>query len=115
MVKHVIVFNAPPGTPDEACLDIPRLAEIHRKVPVPPVLHGGSGLTDEEFRRLIAAGISKINVYTELSHAATRAVKAAIAAEPGVTGITRVLSGIKGAVRRVVDEKIGVWGSAGRA
>lgn len=95
--------------------DIPRLREIREKVGVPLVLHGGSGLTDDEYRRLIAAGISKINFYTELSHAATRAVKEAIAADPEVTGITRVLAGVKEAVRGIVEDKFAVWGSAGRA
>lgn len=96
-------------------LDLPRLAEIRGKVPVPLVLHGGSGLTDEEFRQLIVGGVSKINFYTELSHAATRAVKETLAAEPEVTGITRVLSGIRDTVRHVVEEKVTAWGSAGRA
>ncbi len=96
-------------------LDIPRRERIRDRVPVPLVLHGGSGLTDEEFRRLIAAGISKINFYTELSHAATRAIKDVIAADPAVTGITRVLSGVRDAVRRIVEEKVAVWGSANRA
>ncbi len=96
-------------------LDIPRLERIRDRVPVPLVLHGGSGLTDDEFRRLIAGGISKINFYTELSHAATRAIKEVVAADPDVSGITRLLAAAKEAVRRVVEEKVVVWGSANQA
>lgn len=94
-------------------LDIPRLKEIRKKVSVPLVLHGGSGLTDEEFSLLIAGGISKVNFYSELSHAAIEAIKKALATDPGVTEITCALSGMKDAVRRIVEEKIDVWGCCG--
>ncbi len=96
-------------------LDLGRLRAIREKVPVPLVLHGGSGLTDDEFRSLVAGGISKINFYTELSHAAAGAVREAAAADPEAQGITYLLGGIRTAVRRVVEEKVSVWGSAGRA
>jgi fructose-bisphosphate aldolase class II len=47
----------------------PRLAfdvleEIHARTPVPLVLHGGSGISDEDFRRAIALGIRKVNIAT---------------------------------------------------
>lgn len=49
--------------------DTPRLnfnilEEAHKRVPVPLVLHGGSGISDEDFRRCIAGGIRKVNVAT---------------------------------------------------
>ena len=46
-------------------LNIPLLEEIHRRVSIPLVLHGGSGLSDQDFKDCIAGGISKINIYTE--------------------------------------------------
>ena len=55
-------------------LDIPRLKEIRRAVDVPLVLHGGSGLSDNDFRDTIAGGISKINVYTDVVLAAKKAI-----------------------------------------
>lgn len=96
-------------------LDIPRLQRIHAAVPVPLVLHGGSGLSDEEFALLIGAGISKINFYSELSHAGSAAVRSVLQEDPHVAGITRLLGGIKGAVQAVVEEKIRLWGGRGRA
>lgn len=96
-------------------LDFERLERIREAVPVPLVLHGGSGLGPEDYRRLIAGGIAKINFYAELSQAATRAVKEEVASDPGVAGILRLLSPIREAVQRVVEEKIEIWGSAGRA
>ena len=62
------------GTPE---LDIARLAEIRRRVDIPLVLHGGSGLSDIQFRAAIEAGISKVNVFTDLGlTACQRAVTA---------------------------------------
>ncbi|MFR5760511.1 MAG: class II fructose-bisphosphate aldolase [Oscillospiraceae bacterium] len=55
-------------------LDIPRLREIRKTVPVPLVLHGGSGLSDDDFRNTVAGGISKINVFTDVILAAKRAI-----------------------------------------
>jgi len=51
------------GTP---CLDLDLLAEIRRRVDIPLVMHGGSGLTEEQFQAAIAAGISKVNIATDL-------------------------------------------------
>lgn len=96
-------------------LDLDRLRRIREKVPIPLVLHGGSGLTEKEYHSLIVAGISKINLYSELSHAATAAIRSVLAKEPKAAGITYVLSAMKEAVRCVVEEKIEIWGSAAKA
>lgn len=47
-------------------LDLDLLAEIHRRVDIPLVMHGGSGLSEDQFRAGIKNGIAKINVVTEL-------------------------------------------------
>jgi len=47
-------------------LDFERLAKIHATVPIPLVLHGGSGTPAEDLKRAISLGIAKINVATEL-------------------------------------------------
>jgi ketose-bisphosphate aldolase len=57
------------GTP---VLDLERLAQIRERVSVPLVLHGGSGLSDEQFRSAIALGICKVNVFTDLGLTACR-------------------------------------------
>lgn len=51
----------------EPKLDLERLRAIYSKVDVPLVMHGGSGLSDSQFKDSIAAGISKINLFTEIS------------------------------------------------
>ncbi len=47
-------------------LDIERLKELYAVAKKPLVLHGGSGLTDEDFRNVIEGGIRKVNICTEL-------------------------------------------------
>lgn len=47
-------------------LDFERLAALHAAVPVPLVLHGGSGTPEQDLRRAISLGIAKVNVATEL-------------------------------------------------
>ncbi|MBC7765255.1 MAG: class II fructose-bisphosphate aldolase [Hyphomonadaceae bacterium] len=56
-------------------LDLNRLLEIHQKVNVPLVLHGGSGLSDQDFENCIYNGIRKINIFTDMSEAAISRIK----------------------------------------
>lgn len=54
-------------------LDFDRIRTIARTVQVPLVLHGGSGLTDNDFRQAIQEGISKVNIFTDINVAAVEA------------------------------------------
>jgi len=56
-------------------LDFERLKQIRDAIPVPLVMHGGSGLSDENFRTAVENGISKINFYTGMSLAGSAAAK----------------------------------------
>jgi fructose-bisphosphate aldolase class II len=56
-------------------LDLNRLAEIRAKVDKPLVLHGGSGLSDDDFKNCIKGGICKVNIYTDVITAAVNAVR----------------------------------------
>ncbi len=47
-------------------LDLERLKQIRSKVDTPLVLHGGSGLSDDDFRNTIKYGIAKVNIFTDL-------------------------------------------------
>lgn len=55
-------------------LDVQRLRDIRREVSVPLVLHGGSGLSDNDFRNSIQNGISKVNIFTDMSTAAIKTI-----------------------------------------
>lgn len=92
-------------------LDIGRLAEISRTVPVPLVLHGGSGLSDEDFKNCVANGISKINIFTDINCAAA---KAAHDFYKEGCGLTDIQNQITEAVKQETMKKMRIFGSAGR-
>lgn len=54
-------------------LDFERIRTIAKTVDVPLVLHGGSGLTDNDFKQAIQDGISKVNIFTDINVAAVEA------------------------------------------
>ncbi|MDR0952244.1 MAG: class II fructose-bisphosphate aldolase [Oscillospiraceae bacterium] len=85
-------------------LDLERLTEIRCVCPVPLVLHGGSGLSDDDFHNCIKLGISKINICTDMCLAA---VKAAQGAKPLEVLIPDAVE----AVKQVVLQKIELFGS----
>lgn len=85
-------------------LDFDRIRAIAAAVDTPLVLHGGSGLTDQDFRTAIAAGISKINIFTDINTAAAWAARAELLA--GGQGLTDLIPGTVEAVRRETAKKM---------
>lgn len=62
-------------------LDFKLLKTLEETVPVPLVLHGGSGLTADDFKKAIKHGISKINFYTQASISGVEAIKELLSGE----------------------------------
>ena len=92
-------------------LDIQRLREISAAVDTPLVLHGGSGLSDDDFRNVIADGISKINIFTDLCLAGNQAMAAGI--DQGLEYL-KIRNLKVDAIREVVKNKIQLFGSVGK-
>ena len=100
------------GTP---VLDKERLSQIRRAVSVPLVLHGASGLEDDEVRECISRGICKVNFATELRVAYTDAVRELLKGSPDTYDPKKLgLTGI-GHVKEQVKRRIQVCGSMDRA
>ena len=59
----------------EPRIDLDRIREIHDKVDVPLVMHGASGLSDGEYPKIVASGISKLCYYTAMGMGAIDDVK----------------------------------------
>jgi len=97
----------------EPRLDFERLEEIDARLGIPLVIHGGTGLSDDQFRRLIAGGVSKINYYTALSDAAAAVIRTNAAAE--AKGYTALVAGTREAMKAECLRCIRLWGSEGRA
>ena len=56
-------------------MNLDRLCEIRQRIDTPLVLHGGSGLSDDDFRNTIKCGIAKVNIFTDLCLAGNEAMK----------------------------------------
>ena len=95
-------------------LDFSRLKQINATVNKPLVIHGGSGLSEDQYRRLVGSGVAKINYYTALADLAARSIRGA-AREDKEAGYVALKKGVKGAIREEVEQQMRVWGSAGRA
>ncbi|MFD5097794.1 class II fructose-bisphosphate aldolase [Streptomyces albidochromogenes] len=78
----VAVGSSHAMTDRTAALDHDLIAALRDAVPVPLVLHGSSGVPDEEIRRALTAGMVKINVGTALNTAFTGAVREFLSANP---------------------------------
>ena len=79
-------------------LDKELIAALRAKLPVPLVLHGSSGVPDDEIRRAIAAGMTKINISTHLVSVFTATVRHELAADPALTDSRRYLRAARDAV-----------------
>lgn len=80
----VAVGSSHAMTDRTAALDLDLIARLHDALPVPLVLHGSSGVADEEIARAIEAGMTKINVSTHLNGHFTRAVREVLGARPDI-------------------------------
>ncbi|MBK1699611.1 class II fructose-bisphosphate aldolase [Thiococcus pfennigii] len=98
---------------DRPRLDWARLKELNAALGLPLVIHGGSGLTDDQYRKLVTLGVAKINYYTALADAAGEAIRAA--AKAGGRSYTALLGGVREAIAAEVERCLRVWGAAGRA
>ena len=76
----VAIGNAHGNYKEEPKLRFDNLEQIANRVSVPLVLHGGTGISPDDFRRCISLGIRKINIATATFDAVERAVREAYAA-----------------------------------
>lgn len=94
-------------------LDFERIRTIARTVDVPLVLHGGSGLTDQDFQKAIECGISKINIFTDINVAAVEAEFRAF--DSMNKGIIDLIPAAVEAIKNSVIQKMKLFGSVGKA
>ncbi len=100
------------GTP---VLDKERLSQIRQVVDIPLVLHGASGLSDEDVKDCVKRGICKVNFATELRAAYTGAVKKLLAEKPETFDPKALGKAGMAAVTELVKERMKVCGCDGKA
>jgi tagatose 1,6-diphosphate aldolase GatY/KbaY len=92
-----------------------RVTEIVRLQPIPMVLHGGTGLSEEQFKDLISRGCAKVNISTALKIVFVDAHREFLDANPGKHDPPSLLSHVRRAVKDMAEHHISMFGSAGRA
>ena len=121
------------GTPK---LDIARLRQIKKLVKIPLVLHGASGVPqalisrarkfgakisgaegvpDSQIVLAVKNGINKINTDTDLRLAFTEAVRETLAKKPSEFDPRKILGPARDSIQRIVEHRIKIFGSAGKA
>lgn len=92
-----------------ASLDLELIGKLKEAAGVPLVLHGSSGVPDEEIQRGIAAGMTKINVSTHLNGFFTRAIREYLAENPDVTDSRKYIKTGREALSQEAERLIGVF------
>ena len=94
-------------------LDFDRIETIARRTGLPLVLHGGSGLSDSDFRTAIQKGICKINIFTDVDKAGKAGIEEGLAA--GAASLKSLIPYEIEAMKLAVRNKMELFGSVGRA
>lgn len=90
-------------------LDFERIRVIAEKTGIPLVLHGGSGLSDTDFKTAVKEGVAKVNIFTDIDKAGKRGIEAGLAA--GEKSIMGLIPYEIDAMKEVVRDKILLFGS----
>lgn len=93
-------------------LDYQRLRQINEALGIPLVIHGGSGLTEDQYHRLITGGVAKINYHTSLSESAVSAIRKQPAS---ISDYANLTAGVRESISVEAEQCMRQWGSAGRA
>jgi fructose-bisphosphate aldolase class II len=95
----------------DAVLDLALIADIRNAVGVPLVLHGSSGVPDRVLAAAVGAGMTKINIATQLNKVFTGAVRDYLAAEPAAVDPRRYGKAGRNAVAAEVARLLDLLGS----
>ena len=93
-------------------LDFDRIGAILSAAGTPLVLHGGSGLSDGDFREAVRHGVCKINIFTDLDKAGKAGIEKGL--RSGAGSMMGLIPYEIEAMKAVVRNKITLFGSAGR-
>ncbi|MFL6141383.1 MAG: ketose-bisphosphate aldolase [Labedaea sp.] len=96
----------------DAAVDLELVAALRSSVPVPLVLHGSSGVPAADLERAVEAGITKVNIATQLNKVFTGAVREHLAAHPDVVDTRKYLRPGRDAMTAEVARLLTVLGAA---
>ncbi len=87
-------------------LDIARISAIRASAGVPLVLHGGSGIREEDFIAAIDAGISTVHISTELRYVWRKELEEVLKEHPDEIAPSKMMPAVVREIERVVEERI---------
>ena len=93
--------------------DFSRLSKINQAAGIPLGIHGSTGFTDDQVRRMIHFGAAKINYCEPLFEVAARRIRENTLAPDG--GYAALVEGVREAIRLEAERCIRIWGSGGRS
>ncbi|OGH18375.1 MAG: ketose-bisphosphate aldolase [Candidatus Levybacteria bacterium RIFCSPHIGHO2_01_FULL_40_15b] len=96
-------------------LDIELLKRIRAAIDCAISLHGGSGTPAEYFQQAIAVGVSKVNINSDMRYAFRTNLEQQLKKNPDEYAVVKLMKPIEEEVQRIVEEKIDMFGSAGKA
>lgn len=96
-------------------LDLECLAAIRSRESIPLVLHGSSGVADNDIKQGVAMGLCKVNVATQLNQAFTGAIRNVLNWDSEVVDPRRYLTAGRNAQIEIVRERIRFFGASGKA
>jgi tagatose 1,6-diphosphate aldolase GatY/KbaY len=99
----------------EPKIDFERIARIAAKVEVPLVLHGGSGIPEQQVHRCVSLGMAKMNVATELRIIFSNEIKKVFDQDPEENDPRKYMVPAKLALKEAAKEKMRLCGCIGRA
>jgi len=91
-----------------------RLHELKNVISIPIVLHGGSGISQEDFKRTIKSGICKVNIATALQLSSSNHIKFAFENTVGKLSYFSIMDAIIEGTCESVKEHMRIFGSEGR-
>ncbi len=97
-------------------LDLDLLAELRTAIPCHISLHGGSGTPGHYFKKAVEIGVTKININSDMRVAYRRALEKVLAEKPNEYSVAKLVNeSVVAAVQEVVESKIDMFNSAGKA
>jgi fructose-bisphosphate aldolase class II len=100
------------GTPK---INFQRVSEIVAAEPVPLVVHGGTGLSEETFRELIRRGAPKVNISTQLKITYADSFRNYLAEKPAEYDPLKLIGAVKKNLVAQVASFLRIFGSEGKA
>lgn len=96
-------------------LDLELLQRVRDAVECNISLHGGSGTPGHYFEEAARIGVSKININSDMRFVFRKTLEKVLADHPDEYAVLKLMPEVFGAVQKVVEEKIDMFGSAGKA